>query len=99
MPVLFNRVYLEAAAYHLPGEPIDNEKMDAYIAPINRISNRIKQKILAENGITSRHYAIDAEGNTHTTHAQLAANAIKQCLKKCRRITSEYFTVNYGINR
>jgi 3-oxoacyl-[acyl-carrier-protein] synthase-3 len=82
MPTRFNRVYIESAAYHLPGEPIDNHHMDAYIAPINRISGRIKNKILAENGITTRYYAIDAEGNTHTTHAQLAANAINACLEK-----------------
>lgn len=80
MPTRFNRVYIESAAYHLPGEPINNEQMDAYIAPINRISGRIKKKILEENGITTRYYAIDAEGNTHTTHAQLAANAIHTCL-------------------
>ena len=82
MPTRFNRVYIESAAYHLPGEPINNEQMDAYIAPINRISGRIKKKILEENGITTRYYAIDAEGNTHTTHAQLAANAIQACLAK-----------------
>lgn len=82
MPTRFNRVYIESAAYHLPGEPINNEQMDAYIAPINRISGRIKKKILEENGITTRYYAIDAQGNTHTTHVQLAANAINACLQK-----------------
>ncbi len=82
MPTRFNRVYIESAAYHLPGEPINNEQMDAYIAPINRISSRIKKKILEENGINTRYYAIDEQGNTHTTHVQLAANAIKACLQK-----------------
>jgi 3-oxoacyl-[acyl-carrier-protein] synthase-3 len=82
MPTRFNRVYIESTAYYLPGEPISNEQMDAYIAPINRISGRIKKKILEENGIATRYYAIDAEGNTHTTHAQLTANAIKVCLAK-----------------
>jgi 3-oxoacyl-[acyl-carrier-protein] synthase III len=81
MPTRFNRVYIESAAYYLPGKPINNQEMDDYIAPINRISARIKKKILEENGITARYYAIDSEGNTHTTHAQLAANAIRCCLK------------------
>eukprot|EP01035_Chromulina_nebulosa_P050950 gene50950-69319_t len=35
----------------MPGEPIPNERMDAYIAPLNRMSERIKRRILAENGI------------------------------------------------
>lgn len=60
---------------------MDNTGMDTFIAPLNRISNRIKQKILAENGIKQRHYAIDSQGNTTLSNAALAANAIKDCLK------------------
>ena len=84
MPTRYTSVYLQSTGYHLPGAPVSNEAMDAYIAPINRISLRIKQKILAENGITQRHYAIDAEGNTLMSHAQLAATAIRQCLTQAR---------------
>lgn len=80
MPTRFHNVYIEAASFYLPGEPVDNQAMDDYIAPINRLSNRIKQKILSENGIVNRHYAIDAQGNTHTSHLQMAARAINLCL-------------------
>ena len=38
--------------------------MDRYIGSINKMSARIKQRILAENGIRLRHYAIDMEGNS-----------------------------------
>ncbi len=82
MPTLFNQVYLQAAGYYLPGNPISNAEMDNYIAPLNRISLRIKNKILAENGIQARHYAIDESGATRETHAQLAALAIKDCLRR-----------------
>ena len=82
MPVPFQRVYLESAGYFMPGAPIDNEQMDAYIAPLNRMSQRIKRRILAENGIRHRHYAIDAEGMTVFTNAQLAAAAIRDCLAR-----------------
>ena len=51
--------------------------MDAYIAPINRISSRIKQRILAENGIRSRHYAINPDGSTRESNAQMASHAIR----------------------
>ncbi len=80
MPIRFNQVYIDSAGYFLPGNPIDNEAMDAFIAPINRLSKRIKQKILAENGIQTRHYAIDEQGNTQTSHVKLAAQAIHDCL-------------------
>lgn len=79
MPTRFDHVYVEAAGYHLPGPPINNTGMDACIAPLNRLSGRIKARILAENGITQRHYALDADGNTTMSHAALAAAAIRDC--------------------
>ncbi len=82
MPVPFQRVYLESAGYFMPGEPVSNEGMDAYIAPLNRMSDRIKRRILAENGIRERYYAIDAEGCTVHSNAQLAAGAIRHCLQQ-----------------
>ena len=82
MPVSFQRVYLESAGYFMPGEPVPNDRRDAYIAPLNRMSERIKRRILAENGILTRHYAIDEEGVTRHTNAQLAAGAIRDCLQR-----------------
>ncbi|CAN7464327.1 iron-containing redox enzyme family protein [Variovorax sp. LjRoot290] len=82
MPVSFQRVYLESAGYFMPGAPVSNERMDAYIAPLNRMSERIKRRILAENGIRERYYAIDAEGRTVHTNAQLASGAIRHCLQQ-----------------
>jgi 3-oxoacyl-[acyl-carrier-protein] synthase III len=80
MPTLYDDVFVSGTAFHLPGEPIDNDGMDAYIAPINRISGRIKQRILAENGIRMRHYAIDPDGRTRESNAQMAAAAVRGAL-------------------
>lgn len=66
----------------MPGEPVPNERMDAYIAPLDRMSERIKRRILAENGIRTRHYAIDEDGATRHTNAQMAAAAIRDCLRR-----------------
>ena len=82
MPVAFDRVYLESAGYFMPGEPVANQDMDRYIAPLNRMSGRIKQRILAENGIKQRYYAIDEAGNTRITNAAQAAHAIRDCLRR-----------------
>ncbi|MFJ1302093.1 iron-containing redox enzyme family protein [Pseudomonadota bacterium AL_CKDN230030165-1A_HGKHYDSX7] len=92
MPIAFDRVYLQSAGYFMPGEPVDNDAMDAYIAPLNRMSSRIKTRILAENGIKTRHYAIDPEGGTRHTNAQLAAQAIQDCLG---RANGELAQVSY----
>jgi 3-oxoacyl-[acyl-carrier-protein] synthase-3 len=80
MPVAFKNVTLQSAGYFMPGAPVDNTQMDAFIAPLNRMSQRIKRRILAENGILQRHYAIDAEGNTVFNNAQMAASAVRDCL-------------------
>jgi 3-oxoacyl-[acyl-carrier-protein] synthase III len=80
MPTLYDDVFITGTAFHLPGPPIDNDGMDAFIAPINRVSGRIKQRILAENGIKTRHYAIDADGRTRESNAQMAAAAIRGAL-------------------
>lgn len=80
MPIAFDHVYLKSAGLHMPGEPINNTEMDAYIAPLNRISGRIKHRILAENGIQQRYYAINPEGNTTISNAAMAAQAIQACL-------------------
>ena len=82
MPVPFQRVYLQSAGAFLPGAPVNNAQMDDYIAPLNRLSQRIKRRILAENGIRERYYAIDAEGRTVFSNAQLAAGAIRDCLAR-----------------
>ena len=82
MPVPFDRVYLQSAGYFMPGAPVTNEQMDAYIAPLNRMSSRIQRRILAENGIRQRYYAIDTEGATVFSNAQLAAHAIRDCLQR-----------------
>ena len=81
MPTALDQVYIESSGYFMPGEPVDNAGMDAYIAPISRISGRIKRRILAENGIRQRYYAIDAaDGSTRWSNAQMASQAIERAL-------------------
>jgi 3-oxoacyl-[acyl-carrier-protein] synthase-3 len=80
MTIHFESVYVNATGLFLPGEPVDNESLDRFIAPLNRVSERIKRKILAENGIKSRHYAIDENGSTVHSAAAMAAAAVTHCL-------------------
>ncbi len=80
MPVAYSNVYLQSAGMYLPGEAVDNAGMDAYVAPLNRLSERIKRRILGENGILQRYYAINAEGQTVVSNTQMAARAIHSAL-------------------
>lgn len=83
-PTFFQDIYLLAASHYLPGEPIDNEQIEAYVAPIDQNSKRIKQRVLGENGIQTRHYAIDVEGNTVISHTEMACCAIQNCLQQAQ---------------
>ncbi len=60
----FNSTYITRTASFLPGKAVNNTEMDAYIGPINKTSSRMKARILAENGIQSRHYAINEAGQS-----------------------------------
>lgn len=83
-PTVFHDIYLLAASHYLPGEPVDNEQIDRYLAPIDQNSRRIKQRVLGENGIQTRYYAIDIEGKTQLSHTELACRAIRNCLQAAK---------------
>lgn len=86
-PTFFNDIYLLNASAYLPGEPVNNDQIDDYIAPLSG-SARIKRKILAENGIQQRHYAIDTSGNTVISHTDMACAAIQRCLQESKLDTN-----------
>ncbi len=85
MPTRFERTWIQGTGRFLPGPAVDNAGMDAYIAPLSKLSGRIKRRILAENGIVARHYAIDAEGRARLGCAAMATQAIADCLSDANR--------------
>jgi 3-oxoacyl-[acyl-carrier-protein] synthase-3 len=76
----FEHTYITATASFLPGDAVDNAGMDRYIGSINRVSGRIKARILAENGIRTRHYALDADGNSLHSVASMGAAVVRDLL-------------------
>lgn len=83
-PTLFDDIYLLTAGHYLPGEPINNQQIDAYVAPLDQYSRRIKQRVLGENGIQTRYYAIDQDGQTTMSHTDLACQSIQACLQQAQ---------------
>lgn len=80
--VPFANVFLDGTGAFLPGPPVDNAAIDRYVAPLNHTSARIKRRILAENGIVTRHYAIDEQGSTRFSVTAMAAAAVRDCEAK-----------------
>ncbi len=95
-PTRYSDVFITGVGHYLPGEPIDNETMDEYIAPVNRLSSRIKRKILADNGIKSRHYAINKSGESTSSAASMAASAINESLAHAGQKLSETTLLGTG---
>ena len=80
MPVHFASVFVSSTGLFMPDEPVGNDDLDRYIAPLSAASARIKRRILAENGIKSRHYAIAEDGTTQHSATAMAAAAVNSCL-------------------
>lgn len=78
----FSNVYITKSAAYLPGNAVNNEGMDAFIGPINKMSGRIKKRILAENGIKHRHYAINKQGDSLESVTGMGAKVVGILSKK-----------------
>ena len=76
----FDAVYITATGAFFPGEPVDNDHIDDFVAPLNGTSPRLKRRILAENGIERRYYSTGPDGKTRFAATQMAAEAIRDCL-------------------
>jgi 3-oxoacyl-[acyl-carrier-protein] synthase-3 len=70
--------YVTGWGVFLPNAPVRNEELDRALGPVNQVSARVKRRILMNNGITARHYALDPEtGRPTHTSAQLTAEAVR----------------------
>lgn len=74
----FDHAYITRTASFLPGEAVNNIEMGRYIGPINKTSSRMKSRILAENGIKSRHYAIDETGQSLHSVTSMGTKVLAQ---------------------
>lgn len=72
--------YITSTGSYLPGKPIDNDTIAKYLGRTLGES-KVKEKILKVNGIRTRHYALDENQNATHSAYELAAEAVKNCLK------------------
>ncbi|MBS1635122.1 MAG: beta-ketoacyl-ACP synthase III [Bacteroidetes bacterium] len=82
-----DNVYINKIAKFLPGNPVNNDEMEEYLGFVGGdIRSRAKPLILRNNKITSRYYAIDKQGNSMYTNAEMTARAIKNLCTDGRTI-------------
>lgn len=77
----FDQVFITKTSSYLPGDAVNNSEMDHYIGAINKISGRIKNRILAENGIQYRHYAINQQGKSLHSVTSMAAHVAESLIE------------------
>ncbi|MBA4423112.1 MAG: hypothetical protein C0390_08420 [Syntrophus sp. (in: bacteria)] len=72
-------VYINDISAFLPNDPVDNDHMQDIIGRIHNLPSRIKNRVLDNNKIEKRHYALDPEtGQLTHTNAQLTAEAVRR---------------------
>lgn len=73
-----NEVFLTRTAAYLPLAPVGNDEMESILGMVGGRPSRARRVVLRNNGIQSRHYALDpATGEPVMTNAALAAEAVR----------------------
>jgi len=73
------QVYINDISAFLPNEPVDNNHIQDVIGKIHDLPSRVKNRVLDNNKIEKRYYAIDpATGKLTHTNAQLTAEAVRR---------------------
>ena len=72
--------YITASGQFLPGEPIPNPRMAEHIGLLSQRAERLGKMTLRQNGIRTRHYAMNAAGETQWTVATMLAQAMRGAL-------------------
>lgn len=70
--------YITGIGVFLPHEPVNNDEIENVLGLINGKPSRSKHRILQNNGIKTRYYAIDPKTGKQThNNAQLTAEAVR----------------------
>lgn len=73
---MMSEVYITKSSKYLPNNPISNDEMENLLGLINDETSKARRIVLRNNGITNRYYAIDKDGNSTHSNAELTSLAI-----------------------
>jgi 3-oxoacyl-[acyl-carrier-protein] synthase-3 len=79
------RAYITDVASFLPNAPVGNDEIENVLGLVGGKPSRSRKIVLRNNGIQTRHYAIDPVTGRYThTNAQLAAESVRELARKSR---------------
>ncbi len=82
-------VYLTAIGKFLPGDPIGNDQLEAYLGRIGGRASKSMRRILEQNQIRYRHYAIDRNQQSLYSNAEMAALAIRDAMQRIPNLDND----------
>ena len=74
-------VYITRTSHYFPNNPVPNDEMEEYLGYINGKPSKSRRIVLRNNAITNRYYALNKEGVSTHTNAEITAEAIKELFK------------------
>jgi 3-oxoacyl-[acyl-carrier-protein] synthase-3 len=83
------QAYITSLGKFLPGSPVDNDSMEEFLGAVNGKLSRVRKRILKQNGIQARHYAIDRGQQTLFSNSAMAAHAVRSALERAGLALSE----------
>lgn len=75
-------VYITSTGRFLPGAPVSNDEIEDYIGRAGLASADLREMILTNSGIKTRHYAIDKEQRTVYSNTRMAAEAVREAVAR-----------------
>lgn len=72
-----SQVYINKTATFFPNTAIANIEMEQYLGQINGRPSKSKHIVLRNNGIEQRYYALNTQGQSTHTNAEITAQAIR----------------------
>ncbi|GAB3398318.1 hypothetical protein GCM10027515_03400 [Schumannella luteola] len=72
--------YLTGFGSYLPGPPVGNDEIAGRLGGTDAVTERIRRRILEQNGIRQRHYALDGDGEPTELNEELAVKALRAAL-------------------
>jgi 3-oxoacyl-[acyl-carrier-protein] synthase-3 len=76
------QAFITALGKFLPGEPVQNDAMEEFLGRIHGKASRARQRILKQNGIQQRYYAINREQKSLYSNAEMAAEAARSAIQR-----------------
>jgi len=82
-------VYITSIGKFLPGSPVGNNEIEDYLGKIGGKSSKSMRRILDQNKIRFRHYAINKEQKSLYSNAEMAGLAIRDALERNKEALSD----------